>query len=197
MRARSDNFAWRLTVRFHAINTIPYHTTKYGTTPHSKPSRLTLNHNIPYHVGPYTTTSNVYVPTKLAPHLIAPKHKTNKHYLDLNSFDAVITQNAANLPIFTQYYKKPIDVIELPDFKKSNKLVKTANNEIVIGIIGAISIEKGRDILENIVNFYKDSNVTFIVFGYVEIKNFSNVYRYNNIKELNGFSSKIIFKIKQ
>ena len=116
---------------------------------------------------------------------IAPKHKTNKHYLDLNSFDAVITQNDANLPIFTQYYKKPIDVIELPDFKKSNKLVKTANNEIVIGIIGAISIEKGRDILENIVNFYKDSNVTFIVFGYVEIKNFSNVYRYNNIKELN------------
>jgi hypothetical protein len=37
-------------------------------------------------------------------------------------------------------------------------------------------IEKGKEILENIIHFYKDNtNIQFVVFGYVEITNFQNV----------------------
>lgn len=112
-------------------------------------------------------------------------HKTNREYLDLNLFDTVITQNEVNTRIFSEYYKKPIEVLELPDFKKAKQLIKTTNSQIVVGIIGAISIEKGKDILEKIINFYKDSLITFIVFGYVEIQNFTNYHPYKDVEELN------------
>ncbi len=113
-----------------------------------------------------------------------PKNQT--HYLKLNKFDKIITQNDVNINIFKNYCNKKIDTIELPDFKKSKTKIKTNNDNIVVGIIGAISIEKGKEILENIVNFYKDTNIKIIVFGYVEIPNFNNHFKYNNINELNN-----------
>jgi hypothetical protein len=113
-------------------------------------------------------------------------HKTNRAYLDLNLFDSIITQNEANKGIFGEYFKNPIDVIELPDFKKAKKLIKTINSQIVVGIIGAISIQKGKEVLGKIISFYKDSNITFVVFGYVEITNFTNYHPYKDIEELNN-----------
>jgi hypothetical protein len=113
-------------------------------------------------------------------------HKTNRTYLDLNLFDTIITQNEVNTSIFKEYYKKPIDVIELPDFKKAKQLIKTNNSQVVVGIIGAISIEKGKEVLEKIISFYKDSNITFVVFGYVQISNFTNYHPYKDIEELNN-----------
>jgi hypothetical protein len=118
-------------------------------------------------------------------HEISILHKKNRAYIDLNLFDTLITQNEANVAIFNQYYKKPIHIEELPDFKNSDKTIKTDNPHTVVGIIGAISIEKGKEVLENIIKLFKDSNIKFVVFGYVEIKNFTNVFRYNSIKELN------------
>ena len=112
-------------------------------------------------------------------------YKTKSHYLDINLFDNVITQNEANINIFNKYYKKPIQIIELPDFKKSDKLIKTNNSQIVIGLIGFISIEKGKDILEKIINFYKNKDIIFVVFGQVNIYNFKNNRPYKNIEELN------------
>ena len=52
-------------------------------------------------------------------HEIQLFNKTNRGYLDLNLFDALITQNEVNASIFNQYYKKQIEVIELPDFKNN------------------------------------------------------------------------------
>ena len=118
-------------------------------------------------------------------HEISILHKTNRAYLDLNLFDNLITQNEANVAIFNQYYKKPIHVVELPDFKNIDKTIRTDNAHTVVGIIGSISIEKGKEVLENIINLFKDSNIKFVVFGYVEIKNFTNVFGYNSINELN------------
>jgi len=118
-------------------------------------------------------------------HEISMLHKTNRAYIDLNLFDNLITQNEANVAIFNQYYKNPIHIIELPDFKNSDKTIRTDNAHTVVGIIGSISNEKGKEILANIINLFKDSNIKFVVFGYVEIKNFTNVFRYNSIKELN------------
>jgi hypothetical protein len=113
-------------------------------------------------------------------------YKTNRDYLDLNLFDTIITQNEVNKGIFSKYYKKPIEVIELPDFKKAKQLIKTNNSQIVVGIIGAISIEKGKEVLDKLINFYKGSNITFVVFGYVQITNFTNYHPYKDIEELNN-----------
>ena len=113
-------------------------------------------------------------------------HKTNRGYIDMNLFDNIITQNEANKGIFSEYFNKPIEVIELPDFKKTKQLIKTTNSRIVVGIIGAISIEKGKEVLGKIISFYKDSNITFVVFGYVEIQNFTNYHPYKDIEELNN-----------
>lgn len=112
--------------------------------------------------------------------------KKTTFYIDINNFDEVITQNEVNVEIFKNYYNKKINVIELPDFKNSNNKIQTNNENIVVGIIGLISIEKGRDILEKIINFYKDTNITIVVFGFVDIIGFNNFYTYNNINELNN-----------
>lgn len=112
-------------------------------------------------------------------------HKTNNEYIDLNLFDTIITQNEANIDIFKPYYNNQIVVIELPDFKNTKELIKTNNKKIVVGIMGAISIEKGRFILANIINSCKDPNIEFVVFGYVEVQNFTNYHPYKNIEELN------------
>jgi hypothetical protein len=113
-------------------------------------------------------------------------HKTNRAFLDLNLFDTIITQNEVNNGIYKEYYKKAIEVIELPDFKNTKQLIKTNNSQIVVGIIGAISIEKGKEVLDKIISFYKDSNISFVVFGYVQIPNFINYHPYKDIEELNN-----------
>ena len=113
--------------------------------------------------------------------------KKSYFYLEFDKFDKIITQNEANINIFKNYCSKKIDVIEIPDFKQSKTIINTNNKNIVIGVIGAISVEKGKEILQNIINFYKDNtNITFVVFGYIEIPNFNNHYKYNNIDELNS-----------
>ena len=113
--------------------------------------------------------------------------KKSYFYLEFDKFDKIITQNEKNIHFFKNYCSKKIDVIELPDFKESKTIVNTNNKNIVIGVIGAISIQKGKEILQNIINFYKDNiNITFVVFGYVEVPNFNNHYKYNNIDELNN-----------
>lgn len=115
--------------------------------------------------------------------------KKSSHYLNINQFDKVISQNEANLSIFQNYYKRNIDVISLPDFNKSciNKIdAPILKGEIVVGIIGAISVHKGKEILERVIEFLKsDLNIKIIVFGYVEIPGFKNYYPYDTISELN------------
>jgi hypothetical protein len=111
----------------------------------------------------------------------------SKCYLDINKFDKVITQNQVNIDIFNRYYKKNINIIELPDFKKSKKKIITNNdNNIIVGIIGFISIEKGKEILDKLNDYFKNTNIKIVVFGYVEILNFTNYFTYNNISELNS-----------
>ena len=144
---------------------------------------FTINKHTTYITHYYYILCNKPHPYYEEIHLL---HKTNRYYLDLNLFDTIITQNEANKGIFSEYFKKPIEVIELPDFKKTKQLIKTSNSQIVVGIIGAISIQKGKEVLGKIISFYKDSNITFVVFGYVEIQNFTNYHRYKDVEELNN-----------
>ena len=46
--------------------------------------------------------------------------------------------------------------------KKKDKLIITNNTSIVIGIIGAISIIKGKYILEKIINFFDNSTLKLL-----------------------------------
>jgi len=113
--------------------------------------------------------------------------KKTSYYLEFDKFDKIITQNEKNIFFLKNYCSKKIDVIELPDFKESKTIFNTNNKNTVIGIIGAISIQKGKEILENIINYYKDNiNITIVIFGYIEISNFNNHFKYNNIDELNN-----------
>jgi len=116
-------------------------------------------------------------------------NNSDRCYVDINKYDHIITQNQGNLYIYDKFIedKNKIIISPLPDYQKTQKLIKTKNNNIVIGIIGLINDIKGLNVLNNIIKYYKKTNhVKFIVFGEANIYSFTNVFRYNNIDELNN-----------
>lgn len=111
----------------------------------------------------------------------------------LNKFTTIITQNYSNLYIFNnQITNKNIEICinDLPDYKEVDKLITSNNNDkIIVGIIGVISDIKGRSILHDISEYYKNNkNIEIVVFGNFEktkkSKNIKSVL-YKNISELN------------
>ena len=114
---------------------------------------------------------------------------TKPPLIDYNKYDIIISQNETNLNIFSNVKY----IVELPDFKYSDKVVDNNNSKIVVGIIGNIVNLKGRKILKKILNFYKDNtNIEIIVIGFTNIKKFDNYQYYNNINEFNN----ILIKFK-
>ena len=108
--------------------------------------------------------------------------------ININKYDTIITQNENNLFIFQNYIdeNKEINIVPLPDYRNPLNKIETNNKKIIIGIIGFISDIKGRIILEQLINYYKNNKeIEIIVFGMTKIKNFDNYMPYNNIKELN------------
>ena len=107
--------------------------------------------------------------------------------IDINKYHQIITQNIANLYLYNNYIhdKNKIIITPLPDFKNTKDIVHTSNNNIVIGIIGGIHDLKGRKELEQIINYYKNTNVKIVLFGSAYIENFANNYPYKDINELN------------
>ena len=115
-------------------------------------------------------------------------HEITKNYIipKIQS-DIIITQNEINILTFGEIYKQPIHIINLPDYKKSD--IKINNNNtcnIVVGIIGNIIDIKGKQILEKLINIYKNTNIKIIVIGYTKIHGFNNYYCYNSINEFNA-----------
>ena len=105
--------------------------------------------------------------------------------IDINKYNTLITQNEINKITFEKYYHKHISVFQLPDYRINNSYVKTNNSNIVIAILGNITVIKGIKVLNKIINYYKPhKNLSFIIFGYTELKNIP-YYCYNNIMELN------------
>ena len=101
--------------------------------------------------------------------------------------DTLITQNKTNAIVFSKYYNKSLVLCEMPDYKQKDKLIEFDNGDkIVVGIIGNIIDIKGRKILESLIDYYKDTNIEFIVIGYTIIENFKNFYFYNSIIEFNN-----------
>jgi len=113
--------------------------------------------------------------------------KTKRSYININIFDTIITQNIANMVLYDNFIenKNKIIVSSLPDFKKPQTLITTSNDNIVIGLIGEISEKKGQNELIKIINYYKNTNIKFVVFGRTHTNICEHCYQYQNINELN------------
>jgi hypothetical protein len=115
-------------------------------------------------------------------------NESERCYVNINSYDHIITQNQGNLYIYNKFIKdkNKIIVSAIPDYKYTKDFVRTRNHNIVIGILGNISEMKGLGILQMLIEFYKnDKNINFVVFGKVNIYPFTNFHSYSNIEELN------------
>lgn len=117
------------------------------------------------------------------------KSYNNNSKMNINSFHKIITQNKNNLLILNSHIKNdniPIIITDLPDYKENLELIHTSNNKLVIALLGAISIIKGQNILNDIIHKYKnDYEVEIILFGCCDIKDFKKQYKYHSIQELN------------
>ena len=119
--------------------------------------------------------------------------KKEKHEININQYSHIITQNVQNLYIFQKYFSKKITVVPLPDYlTRENDKVQYLDdvadyNKIVIGILGNIIDIKGKEILREIIEFYRNNkNIEIVIIGYTQIKNFTNYIPYNSIQELNN-----------
>lgn len=109
------------------------------------------------------------------------KEENYNYDLDINIFDRIIIQNEVNLYIFGKFLEKNknVVIVPLPDFKKSLKRINTSNSNIVIGIIGLITIIKGGFLLNYLINYFKKNygeSIKFVVFG--------NTYYYHEHKSI-------------
>ena len=116
-------------------------------------------------------------------------NKIDTNILDINKVDKIITQNENNLYVYNSFSKinndKQIIICELPDYKDTQELIKTDNNQIIIGIIGAISEIKGKVLVYNLIKYFKsNTNIKIIIFGVLNIE-YEYKYEYSNINELN------------
>lgn len=114
----------------------------------------------------------------------------------LNKCSKLITQNYSNLYFYKKFIKNnpqmQIIVSELPDYKERERLIKTMNNKIIIGIIGLITDIKGKKILDDIKNFFSaNDKFEIVVFGRTNDSVSKNSV-YSNIVELN----KLLIKYK-
>lgn len=117
--------------------------------------------------------------------------KTQNPLIDISKYDTLITQHVINTNIFSKKYSNNIDVVSLPDYKNTYKKINDiAKSFIVVGIIGNIINIKGKNILENILNYYtNDSSIKIVVFGHVISDICINKHSYDNISELNNLLS--------
>ena len=111
----------------------------------------------------------------------------NNSIIDINNVNLLITQHKLNVDIFASSYKENIEVVQLPDYKYSDKKYKYTNNVVVIGIIGNIIDIKGRKILHKIQNYYiNNPDIKIVVFGHVKSNICTNRHSYNSISDLNN-----------
>lgn len=109
--------------------------------------------------------------------------------IDFKKLNRLVIQNEENIHIFKNFLCENQNVVisPLPDFKKSLEIINTSNDNIVIGIIGAISVEKGSEYLKQIINYTKDNklNIKVVIFGSTNFE-YDHQYKYSNIDELNN-----------
>ena len=123
------------------------------------------------------------------PHLLYPEInqlvETNFCKYNINSFDTIITQNKHNLYLFKNDIKNVI-ICDLPDYKCSDEIIHTNNEQLVIGIIGAISDVKGSSFVYFLIEYLKKTDIKIVIFGKINGIPPEHCYPYKNIIELNN-----------
>lgn len=108
--------------------------------------------------------------------------------IDINRFNLVITQNETNLDIYKNYIHNPgtnLLVSPLPDLKDSGIKTTSANEKVVVGIIGYISDIKGQYIVKKLLELSEKQGLfDVVIFGHTNIF-YDKQYEYNSIHELN------------
>lgn len=107
--------------------------------------------------------------------------------IDVNCLDKLITQNEANMNIYSLFLKNslPIVIAELPDYKHSLHRIETNNKKTVVGIIGNISEIKGFYLVYKLIETFKESDeIEIVIFGRTNIGH-ENEHPYSNVDELN------------
>lgn len=146
-----------------------------------------LNKNI-------TTITHDYLLFFTTPHIKYDELIDNtlqRNAIDVNKYDTIITQNKKNIELFNKFVTNvdKIIVTPLPDYANSDKKIITNNKNIIVGIIGNISIIKGSDYLKQIIDMSKKKNITVIIFGSTDF-NYEYQYSYFGISELNNLITK-------
>jgi hypothetical protein len=140
-----------------------------------------------------TTISHDYFFIHEHPHPYYDEIRYSNTKIDFKKLKNIIIQNEENLNVFKHFLCDNQNVIisPLPDFKYSLERHSTNNDEIVIGILGAISIIKGEEILKNIIRHIKNNNLNIkvIIFGCSNFE-YEHQYKYSNIDELNNLLQK-------
>jgi hypothetical protein len=135
-----------------------------------------------------TTITHDYFFINEKPQAYYHEIKYDSSKIDLKKINTLIVQNEENINIFKHFLNENQNVVisPLPDFKNSAEMYTTNNHNIVVGIIGAVGVEKGEEMLRNIIQHIKDNKlpVKVIVFGYSNIF-YEHQYKYSNIHELN------------
>jgi len=152
---------------------------------------FTLNVEVITITHDYSILTDYYQPYF---HEIEQKILNNPPVIDAIKYNMIITQNKVNLNTFKNFntFKNLNTVVELPDFRKSNKLFINKKNIITVAIIGNLIDIKGKQMLVKIIDYYKkDINVEIVVIGHVEIPNFKNFFYYNSIYEFNEILLKV------
>jgi hypothetical protein len=147
---------------------------------------IDLHQNVYTITHDYSTISNIFTPFFYE---IKSEHFKQSHILQ-NKKVKLITQNIKNLNIYHHFLNEnEINIIPLPDFSYSqNKIILNENNdEINIGILGAVYFHKGSKILKEILKFYEsNNNIKFILIGNTDISHQNLIVEpYENITELN------------
>ena len=107
--------------------------------------------------------------------------------INIHKFNNIITQNINNLQFFNSFLTKKQNIIvqELPDYNKSLNHFKTSNDNIIIGVIGAISHIKGSDIIKDLNNYIQQNNLKMKIIVFGKINEHIEQYSYKSINELN------------
>jgi hypothetical protein len=145
----------------------------------SEKTTITHDHSFIKNNSPHITMDEAYE--------FVSKLDNNTNMYFFSEIDSIITQNINNNYIINKKLHDKLIISELPDFRIYDKRIKTNNKSINLLFIGdLISDIKGYEIVNFLINYYKDTNINIFICGSLFNYKDQNISRYKNIDEFNN-----------